>query len=50
MRGDEFIRRMQQPARGRAVGSASPKVEPKLSKREVDEWMQMFGAGDDERD
>jgi predicted RNA-binding protein with PIN domain len=50
MRGDEFIRRLQQPARGRAVGSASPKVEPKLSKREVDEWMQMFGAGDDERD
>ncbi len=45
MRGDAFIRRLQRPLR--QVGPASPKEKPNLSKQEVDEFLQMFGAGED---
>jgi len=47
MRADEFVQRLQRPSRRRGPsGSASPKIEPKLSKQEVDEFMRLFGAED----
>lgn len=48
MRGSEFIQRVQRPARG--ANSVSPKERPNLSKQEVDEFLQMFGANDEAGD
>ncbi len=49
LRGEEFVRRLQQPQRPRrsALGNR-PSLEPKLSPQEVEEWLQLFGdAGAD---
>ncbi len=45
MRGDAFLQRLQRPARG--SNSVSPKERPNLSKQEVEEFLQLFGADDE---
>jgi len=44
MRPAAFVQRLQQPSRRHAAASASPELEPKLSKQEVDEFLRLFGV------
>ena len=44
MSAGAFIQHIQQPSRRYTATSASPKLEPKLSKQEVDEFLRLFGA------
>ena len=49
MRGEAFIRKLHQhPGRTAASDEAAFKEKPRLSGRELDAWLQLFGADDDD--
>ena len=48
MRADEFLRKIQRPRQMDVAGDESFKEKPRLSGRELEEWMQIFGADDED--
>ncbi len=50
MRAEEFVARMRRHPRPPASSArrGSSKIEPKLPKQEVEEWLRIFGAADEE--